>query len=112
MFLDCALLDVVISSSSSQMWNDWDYSVAMLEHDRWHSLPAHCSNIWHQEEDDLFDDVQPEDQMRKDLRSASIPYKRDADQGQKYYYFKAVNLGDVGQAYYTAPDNTSRLSAI
>ena len=111
-FLDTAFPDDAISVSSSQMWEDWDYLLAMSKIDHRYSFPPNASVIGDQEEHKLFDDTQHEDQMRKDLRSASIPYKRDADQGQKYYYFKAVKRGDLGQAYYTAPDGSSRLTAI
>lgn len=112
MFLDTASPDDAVSVSSSQIWEDWDYVMSGLAIDRRYLVAAPLTDIWHQEEQELFSCVQREDEPRKDLRSASIPHKRDADQGQKYYYFKAVKLGDVGQAYYTASNGTSRLSPI
>jgi len=44
----------------------------------------------------------------KDLRAGSIPSKRVAAEGAKYYYFKGVKRGDVGQSYYVAPDHSVR----
>lgn len=112
MFLDTPVVDDAIPISFSGVSEDREYSVAMSELDRRYSFPSNASVIGDQEEHELSDDVQHGDQIRKDLRSASIPYKRDADQGQKYYYFKAVKLGDVGQAYYTTPDGYSGMTAI
>ncbi|KAI4127348.1 MAG: hypothetical protein LQ347_004640 [Umbilicaria vellea] len=75
-------------------------------------VAAPLTDMKHQEEHELFSCVQHEDEPRQDLRSASVEYKRDADQGHKYYYFKVVKRGDVGQAYYTAPNATSRFVRI
>jgi len=41
-----------------------------------------------------------QNEIYKDFRSASIPYKRDATTGEKYNYFKWVKRGDLGQEYY------------
>lgn len=108
MFLDTAPPDAAVPVSSSQIWEDWNYDMSRLVIDPRYRVAATSTSIWCQQEHEPSNCVQHEDERRKDLRSASIQYKRDAERGQKYYHFKAVKLGDVGQAYYTAPDDTTR----
>ena len=52
-----------------------------------------------------------QDERKRDLRSASVPYKRDATRGEKYYHFKGVKAGDLEQSSYTVRDCAVRVSA-
>ena len=47
-----------------------------------------------------------QDGVKQDLRSCSVPYKRDASDGYRYWNFKVVKRGDIGQKYLTAPEHT------
>ncbi|KAI9853876.1 MAG: hypothetical protein M1830_006619, partial [Pleopsidium flavum] len=52
--------------------------------------------------------IQYQDDVPRELRSGSMPYKRAAAEGAKYYYFEGVKRGDVGQPHYVDPDHDIR----
>ncbi|MCJ1483830.1 hypothetical protein MMC06_003998 [Schaereria dolodes] len=65
-----------------------------------------------QDTSDIVDEqpafLQHTDDIKHDMRSSSIPYKRNAAEGYKYWRFKGVKWGDLGQKYITAADNPTK----
>lgn len=57
---------------------------------------------------DAPDFVLYQDDNRKDLRSASIPRKREAIESQKYFDFRCVKRGDINQASCFVPDMSAK----